>query len=131
MRLPVLKDEKVAVPEKPLCPQCRRSKVLEPHSMAILCGGAMRMEKDRKSGGPHDSLDGFLSLTWHGAHGPGIGPDRDIYTQLYVAEECRGGQFEICFCSTKCLRSFLNSCVDSLEEKIASEKPNSERPAAP
>lgn len=28
------------------------------------------------------------------------------------------GQFEFYFCTTVCLRSFLNSTVDALEEKL-------------
>jgi hypothetical protein len=90
--------------------------------MAILEGGAMRMSRNRKSGGPHESLDGFLALRWHGAHDSGSGTNRDIHTQVYIAEECRGGQFEIYFCSTKCMRAFLNACVDTLDRKIANER---------
>jgi endogenous inhibitor of DNA gyrase (YacG/DUF329 family) len=122
MKFPVLKGKKTAFPRNAKCPQCEQSKVLEPHSMVILCGGAMLMDQKRKNGGPNECLDGFLELTWHGAHNGGTGKDRDIFTSVHLAEDCFGGQFEIYFCSTKCMRAFLNSWVDALETKIKKAK---------
>ena len=86
--------------------------------MAILEGGALFMDRRAKNGGSSDDMDGFLSLTWHGAHDGGLGQDRDIYTKVHIADDIRGGQFEIYFCSTACLRSYLNFCVDELENEI-------------
>jgi len=122
MKFPRLKDRYTKHPGKAVCPQCKKSKVLEPHSMAIFDGGAMFMDRKRLNGGPHDQMDGFTSITWHGAHDSGIGPDRDIFTSVDFARDCRGGQFEIYFCSTSCLRAFFNSWVDALESKIRIEK---------
>ncbi len=78
------------------------------------------MDRKRKDGGPDDKLDGFFSFTWHGAHTNegGIGRDADMYETLQIAKDVRGGQFSLYFCSTKCLRIFLNHAVDNLEEKI-------------
>jgi hypothetical protein len=101
-----------------LCPWCKKNKVFEPHSFAVLSGGAMLMDKTRENGGPDDRLDAFLSLSWHGAHDNGKGNYRDINEMTEIARDVRGGQFDIYFCSTKCLRAYLNYCIDKLEKKI-------------
>lgn len=90
--------------------------------MAIFSGGALLMDREENSGGMSEDMDGFVDITWHGAHDNGIGEDRDIYAQVYAAEDCRGGQFEMYFCSTSCLRTFFNEWVDKLEDKIKAEK---------
>lgn len=122
MKFPLLQARHTQHPKKALCPQCKKRKVLEPHSMAIFAGGALFMDGKRVNGGMHDRMDGFASITWHGAHNTGVGRDRDIYTTVDFARDCRGGQFEIYFCSTACLRTFFNSWVDALEIKIRKEK---------
>ncbi|MSU60041.1 MAG: hypothetical protein EXS35_18040 [Pedosphaera sp.] len=122
MKFPLLKATHTIHPKKALCPQCKKRKVFEPHSMAIFAGGALFMDRKRANGGMHDQMDGFVSITWHGAHDSGTGTDRDIYTSVDIARDCRGGQFEIYFCSTACLRVFFNSWVDALEIKIRKEK---------
>ncbi len=126
-KLPVVAKTKSSYPDKALCPQCRKAKVLEPHSMAILSAGALRMDRKTDSGKMSDNLDGFLSLTWHGAHDNGAGDNRDIYTSVYVADSVGGGQFDVYFCSTDCLRAFLNECVDALDAKIAKATPRMKR----
>ena len=90
--------------------------------MAILIGGALLMDRTNDSGRMSDDLDGFLTLTWHGAHDTGVGKDRGIYASVDLAENTRGGQFEVYFCSTNCLRSYLNFCVDELEKKIEEKR---------
>ena len=62
-------------------------------------------------------MDGFLHLSWHGAHDGGEGKDREIGAMVEIARDVRGGQFDLYFCSPKCLRSYLNYCVDVLEKK--------------
>ncbi len=122
MKFPVLKVRHTKHPKKAVCPQCQQHKVLEPHSMAIFNGGATFMGRKRLNGGLHEQMDGFASITWPGAHDTGLGEDRDIFTSVDFATDCRGGQFEIYFCSTACLRAFFNSWVDALEAKIRKEK---------
>ena len=119
MKFPLLKGKHTAHPDVAVCPQCKKSKVLEPHSMAILDGGSIYMGRKR---GVAEKLEGFASITWHGAHDNGIGGDRDIFVSSELASDCRGGQFEIYFCSTKCLRAFFDSWVDDLEARIQKEK---------
>lgn len=78
----------------------------------------MLMDRKRENGGPDDKMDGFLALSWHGAHDQGKGKNRDINEQIEIAKNVRGGQFDQFCCSTKCLRAYLNYCVDKLEKKI-------------
>lgn len=118
MKLPTIKIKPPYFPQKALCPWCKKHKVLDPHSFAILSAGAMLMDRKRENGWPDEKMDGFLSLAWHGAHDSGEGKYRDINHHIEIARDVRGGQFDIYFCSTKCLRAYLNFCVDELEKKI-------------
>lgn len=85
------------------------------------------MNREDDSGGPDDNLDGYLDIVWHGAHDRGEGKDREIGATVQIAQEVRGGQFDLYFCSTKCLRSYLNFCVDELDRKIKKEKRQSNK----
>jgi hypothetical protein len=80
------------------------------------------MDKKRDYGGPNDSMEAFLYFSWHGAHDSGVGSDREIGATVNIADDVRGGQFDLYFCSTKCLRSYLSFCVDELERKIGLER---------
>jgi hypothetical protein len=119
MRFPLLRNEKINYPSKNKCAWCKRDKVSEPHSIAVLSGGAILVNRKTGNGGPDPRLDGFLSLTWHGAHTNerGQGKYPDVYKALEIARDVKGGQLDINFCSTKCLRAFLNYTVDMLEKK--------------
>lgn len=127
MRLPTIEGIESTFPAKAECPWCKSNKVFEPHSMAILAGGSCLMDRATDSGGPADEMDGFLHLTWHGAHDGGLGADRDIYAMIEIARDVRGGQFEIYFCSTMCHRAYLNYCVDKLEGKIEEQSGTGDR----
>jgi hypothetical protein len=122
MRFPIFQNDTAIFPKVARCPWCKKGKVFEPHSMAILEGGACLMNRRTACGGTDDRMDAFLQLTWHGAHDHGIGDDRELYTSVPVAEDCVGGQFELYFCSTKCLRAFLNSWVDELDKRVLQQK---------
>ena len=80
------------------------------------------MDRNRENSIHSDSLEGFLSLAWHGAHDNGVGEDRDIDGRVHLAKDVRGGQFDLYFCSTACVRVFFNSWVDALEKAIVREK---------
>jgi len=80
------------------------------------------MDRKRENGGPDDKMGGFLAVAWHGAHDNGLGKDRDIFEIVEIAKDVRGGEYEILFCSTKCLRAYLNFCIDELEKKIKKKK---------
>jgi len=125
MKFPVVGPGKSHWPTKPMCPICKNTKILEPHSMAVLTAGALKMNRKKDEGTMSKDLDGFLSLTWHGAHDQGQGTDREIGCIVDIFNEVPGGQADLYFCSTKCLRQFLNTCVDELEGKIAKKKKGS------
>lgn len=120
--LPVTKGKNANWPSKALCPVCGKNKVFEPHSMAILSAGACLMNRKEAVGGPSDKMDGFLNLTWHGAHDGGKGRNKKIGCSVDIARDVLGGQTELYFCSTACLRQFLGVCVDTLELKMKEER---------
>ena len=95
--------------------------------MATIDAGALKFNRKRTIGGPSEDLDGFLALCWHGAHDHGAGTDRDVIVDLEIAKNVRGGQAELYFCSTRCLRKFLNACVDELELQIQTETRKEEK----
>ena len=106
-------------PKKPICPICRKKKVWEPHSFAVLWGGAME-----KKGRDHYSTEieaknivGVLELSWHGAHDDGEGEFREIDSGVEIVDNAPNGNFNLYFCSTSCLREFLNKAVDELERR--------------
>lgn len=115
--LPVVRGKRVVFPRTPVCPWCRKRKVYEPHSMAILNAGAMRPVGEQRYEMASDTA-AFLTLSWHGAHSGGKGLRPGVYASVDVAEDVVAGQFDLYFCSTTCLRGFLNYCVDALEEKM-------------
>ena len=69
-------------------------------------------------GNSDDESKAFLSLWWHGAHDNGEGEDREIGCGQEIFKKVGLDQAEVYFCSTACLRDFLNACVDKLEDKI-------------
>lgn len=91
--------------------------------MAILSGGGLFLDRRTKVAGPDPRMQGYLALGWHGAHDGGIGGHRDKGVMLHLVEDCDTGQFDMYFCSTNCLRAFLNACVDKLEIEIDRAKP--------
>lgn len=115
MKYPVVKNTD-HWPTKPLCPVCKERKVFEPHSFAVLNGGALK--GTLKSAGPASDLYGFLGLIWHGAHDGGEGLYDGQYEMVPLADNAKDGQFEMYFCSTGCLRKFLNGAVDELESQM-------------
>jgi hypothetical protein len=105
------------------CIWCKCKNVSEPNSMAILSAGALFVNRKTGDGGPDPRLDGFLCLTWHGAHTNegGQGHYSDKYKVIHIAKDVLGGQFNLNFCSIKCLREFINNAVDKLEKSIVSK----------
>ena len=116
---PILSDGQFIFPQEPLCPWCKKNKVLEPHSMAILNAGALL--PDGENWKMADGAEAFFEMLWHGAHTDmnGTGRDPDIYASVEIVRTVAIGQFDLYFCSTACLRAFLNGCVDELENRIS------------
>lgn len=64
-------------------------------------------------------LDGYLAFGVHGAHSGGR---NDPSANIVIVKDTPHGEFELVFCSTKCMRKFLNSSVDAVESGIEKEK---------
>lgn len=119
VNFPVASGSSACFPKEALCPICKTVRVQEPHSMAIVNLGAMLMTNRTKGAGMmSDDLDGFFRFIWHGAHQGGSGDHVGISAFLDIVEDVRGGQADLYFCSTACLRAFFNACVDAFEMKI-------------
>ena len=118
MEFPTIKGEVDPYFEKRECRICGVTGLHEPNSFAILEAGSMK-QHGKMTAPAFDNL-AWLSMGFHGAHtdsgGTGDRPDSGGY--IKVVEDAPMGQFAIYFCSTDCLRSFLNKCVDALEKEI-------------
>jgi hypothetical protein len=122
IKFPVIDNKKLMYPSKPLCPICKEKKVWEPHSMAIISGGALeKLGKDHFVTSDGDKIAGFLSLVWHGAHDEGEGDFREKGHTIDIVDQASDGQFMLAFCSTACLRTFLNQAVEELERQISND----------
>lgn len=110
MRFPILKT-KPWLPCTPTCSQC--SKKVDNNRKAIFMGGALRWT-DKKNDCAEMIEDGagFLTMMWHGDENDPV----FCSTSVDIARHTDNGQFEFYFCSTSCLRAFLNVCVDELEK---------------
>lgn len=97
------------------CHKCK--KLIENACFAVLDGGALRHSGRRRWDmfGQKDAL-GFLDVAWHG----GIKDSRDCLVQVVRASSY--GQFELHFCTTRCLRRFLSTVVDDLEKQMRAQK---------
>lgn len=101
------------------CPMCHVGRIMEPNSFVCVSGGAIAL--DRKGLNTVSArLDGFLGISWHGAHSDemGVGNLPDTFSSFELVSKSLGGQFDLYFCSTKCLRAFFNAVVDHLEERL-------------
>ncbi len=115
LKLPVVRGNQLFFPKNRVCPWCRKRPVGEPHGMAALNAGAMRkVGKERYE--MADDTAAFFSLTWHGDHSDAN--KAHAFATIYVADIVKSGQFDLYFCSTDCLRGFLNYCVDEVERRV-------------
>ena len=90
----------------------------EPGTFSFVAGGALR-RIDENCSEIGDDLLGFLNIGHHSAHPNG----EDLPNAcLDLVEESPIGQFELYFCSTKCLRQYFNRCVDQLEDMLAAQQ---------
>lgn len=115
---PVVKGKLAHYPQEPVCPWCKQRKVLEPHSMALLSGGAFAGTECGSEAPPSEGLRGYLHLLWHGAHDDGEGDHREEDVLCPIADDVDGGEFDLIFCSVQCLREFLNFRLDQFERRV-------------
>jgi len=113
IRLPVVKDQQTYFPTQPMCPWCGQEPVHEPHPMAILSAGALE-SLGNDCYGMTDGAVAFFNLAWHAQHvGDKVNDNQqNSLISVEIADNVATGQFDLYFCSTTCLRAFLNHCVD-------------------
>ena len=115
IQYPVVSGEKVVHPLGDICPVCGVNQFGgEGRPMAVINAGAL-VEISPNEYASSEDATAFFTLAWHACGIPSSGRSASIE----VAEWVQGGQFDLYFCSTKCLRAFFNRCVDALEAKIA------------
>src|SRR5712692_5257476 len=113
IKFPVVKGKQVFFPTDHICPWCRKRKLSEPPGMAIVNAGAMRSEgKDRYGMATDDAA--FFTLVWHSNSSKAEEYDD---ASVDIADLVDSGQFDLYFCSSECLRGFMNYCVDELERR--------------
>ncbi len=118
LRFPVAQGSQSFFPADFVCPICESNRIGEPHEFVGLSGGAAS-----ESGG---NADGFLTIYLHPREVPPFGPPQVANesigqsegAELEIVRDTNFGQFDLCFCSTSCLRRFLNACVDELERTL-------------
>jgi len=114
IHFPVAYDEKVIYPLGDICPVCGVNQIGgEGRPMAVVNAGALVKVGDDRYAISEDAI-AFFTLAWHACGIPSSGRSASVE----VAEWVQGGQFDLYFCSTKCLRAFFNRCVDALERNI-------------
>jgi hypothetical protein len=96
-------------PETDSCAHCRASFDREGEYVAF---DALTMLAEDKSfeRGEVSELNSLSVGLWH------VQNYKELKgTKVYVVRDVRGGHAMIFFCSTRCLRAFLNAAVDELE----------------
>lgn len=107
-----------------VCHFCGEGHVGAPNSFATITGGGMlRKRRPFRRKERHvmsKRVLGFLAFQWHGADQEmgGVGDHAEVDVYHALTDPASHGQYEIYFCSTRCLRAFLNRCVDEFEWRI-------------
>jgi hypothetical protein len=121
-KFPVLHGNQTVFPKDHICPWCGARKLSDPPGMAILNAGALKpTAPECYTMALEDAA--FMTLTWH-SNDPANYDDATIR----IADCVDTGQFELYFCSTACLRAFLNYCVDELERRRGSKSSAKNKP---
>jgi hypothetical protein len=118
LRFPVAQGSQSFFPTNSVCPICEAKRVGEPHEFVGLSGGAAS-----ESG---ENGEGFLTIYAHPQEVPPFASPQVVGApigqsegaELEIVRDTNFGQFDLCFCSTSCLRRFLNTCVDELERTL-------------
>jgi hypothetical protein len=114
IKFPLLKDKKscwipFSLGKKCECCGKKHTKDLDG---VFICLGGGALKGNKRMAEMSSELVGFLSLTLHDHNYNGKGG------YLPIADNTKNGQFEFYFCSTQCLRKFLNHLVDRFEDGI-------------
>jgi hypothetical protein len=109
---PLLEGEDETLPQ---CVVCKRP-CGEPGEFLWLAAGAVLHDNAaRQTGGPNELMSAYFSLIKHGAEPNGP------FVRLDLVRDLVGGQADLLFCSSECLREFFGSAVDELERRWREE----------
>jgi hypothetical protein len=118
LKFPIVQGENTGFPsstEDRKCPVCKLKNISNEDEHVFIHGGAFLLSEETENGTQPfqlvDNLHAFLYMDWDSG-------EKDIYAELELASEVKKGQYSFRFCSTNCLRVFLNTCVDNLESRI-------------
>ena len=105
---PVLSgDSPPFYPTDALCPVCAAPFT---KGFAYFNGGAMLMSRNGQNSITTDRFRAFLRVGFHG-----IDPDMRDSSDVLVVSELSGGQFDMNWCSVRCLREWLTRPLDRVE----------------
>jgi hypothetical protein len=111
---PVLSNtDRMFYPEDGLCPVCRVA-LKKGDQVAYLSSGAILLSKDRQNGICTKRLEAFLHVGVHGS-------DSDMRgsADISVVKDLEGGQFDLQWCSVKCMREWWLDLFQKLEQQVS------------
>jgi len=107
-------------PKDGLCPICGKN-IRGSGQVAYISGGAY-WDVSELSVEDH-VIPAFLNVGIHGARS-----DVKDSGNVDIISDLVGGQFDLAFCSTSCLRSWFNSVVDRVEQDLLRNLSGAESP---
>ena len=112
MEYPIIsKKTKSFFPTSVVCPICATNRTKLNSEFYVLNGGALE-KINKNTSMSSGKMEGFLSVQYHsGDDSENCGFNFDI------VDKSEGGQFDIYFCSTNCMRQFFNELIDKIEKK--------------
>lgn len=103
-------DDSPWFPHIPECPVCGTA-FKESNCIAYLSSGALRVDEN---GDSVDARDLRVESLFHiGFHG--VSSDMSDSVDANIVADLQSDQFDLQYCSLKCLRQWLNNVVDELE----------------
>jgi hypothetical protein len=103
------------------CQVCARGGVHEQNTFVVLNGGGRAWCRGPLIG-PHPRVKAFLDLGFLGITGSGPDGKPSDPSAFVPLADGTDDQFSFYFCSTGCLRTFLNCWADALEDAITKSK---------
>lgn len=109
MKYPLItKKDKPFYPQDNLCPICKHDRTLN-SEFYVINAGALKKGNDHTYV-PDEDSKGFLSMAYH--------PDHHSKKQgksIEIVSGAKGGQFDLYFCSTTCMRTFFDNLISEFE----------------
>ena len=111
-------------PEGNICPICKKEKVFTKNDrhIEISGGGLFVLNKKEEYKKSIPETEGFLSLVWYEKVKNKNGISLWDGSYMDIVERSANGIYSLSFCSTKCLREFINKCLDEFERRVEKRK---------